>query len=30
MLLCKIMSNNQEDVYQLLNGKHGLKFSGKV
>ncbi len=27
MILCKIMSNNKEDVNALLNGKFGLKYS---
>ena len=27
MILCKIMSNNKQDVNTLLNGKFGLKYS---
>lgn len=27
MILCKIMSNNKDDVTSLLNGKFGLKYS---
>ena len=27
MILCKIMSNNKDDVNSLLNGKFGLKFT---
>jgi 26S proteasome regulatory subunit N6 len=27
MILCKIMSNNKEDVNSLINGKFGLKYS---
>jgi 26S proteasome regulatory subunit N6 len=30
MLLTKIMTNNQDDVNQLLASKHGLKYAGKV
>lgn len=26
MILCKIMSNNKDDVNSLLNGKFGLKY----
>lgn len=26
MILCKIMSNNKDDVNNLLNGKFGLKY----
>lgn len=28
MILCKIMSNNKDDVNSLINGKFGLKYSG--
>jgi 26S proteasome regulatory subunit N6 len=28
MLMCKIMSNNKEDLGSLFNGKFGLKFAG--
>jgi 26S proteasome regulatory subunit N6 len=28
MILCKIMSNNKDDVNNLINGKFGLKYSG--
>lgn len=28
MILCKIMNNNKDDVYNLINGKFGLKYSG--
>ena len=29
MLLCKIMTNNYDDINQILSGKHGLKYAGK-
>lgn len=28
MILCKIMSNNKDDVNNLINGKFGLKYHG--
>lgn len=28
MLMCKVMSNNREDLNSLVNGKFGLKYSG--
>jgi hypothetical protein len=28
MILCKIMSNNKDDVNSLINGKFGLKYTG--
>lgn len=29
MILCKIMRNSKDEVGQLLNGKHGLKFGSE-
>ena len=28
MILCKIMTNNNEDIQIILNGKYGLKYAG--
>jgi len=28
MILCKIMTNSTDEIYQLLNGKHGLNYAG--
>ena len=28
LILTKIMTNNQDEVMSLLNGKHGLRFAG--
>lgn len=28
MILSKIMTNSSDEVYSILNGKYGLKYSG--